>query len=519
NWTPRTGRERLDLFFGRVIHVNDTVVSGASKANLAPRDLVFCIDVSGSMFGGSGGNTNNSGTTMLPLLLGNIYTASSVSGRYPQWYDKATYYNNYQKQWEDSMSNETWGTTTQRNAFVAQEFPDRDSAEPWKHWKWKAFCDWNFASSGGGFNTVGSARVYNGNGETQNFNVPMTKAGRLVTRSTAAGASGSEKGQKFNPSGAANSNVGAMMGPEDYTCFCVWNGYIPCVRGQKYYPRDGDGVAGLDNPSNVIAQDANTPYPTSIVYYPKVRDVENFNKALMGSGASFTGIYPGNVDAKSMSTVRQAALFGLNAMIESEIQGNAEIVFNQVGMVTFGTFAHPDLDLTNQLDYALRAGVSRITTNPGNPYITPHACGATNIGMGIRYSVRMLTDPYGKGRSFANKSIALLTDGEPNYSPSPAGNYEGNEFNGNTQTLNGPNDTASARAYGEYWADKCKSLDIQLHCIGLGLGASGQTYLEGLAQRGGGIFEHITDAQAQKQDLINLFVLIAKDKLGKLYLQ
>ncbi|HEY1065922.1 MAG TPA: vWA domain-containing protein, partial [Pirellulales bacterium] len=306
------------------------------------------------------------------------------------------------------------------------------------------------------------------------------------------------------------------FGPEPYCAFLLWNGYVPCVKGQKYYPRDSNQDNVLDDPATVVTQDPNAPYPQSIVYYPRVRDIEGFDESLLGTGSSFTGIYPNSVDARPMSIVRQATLFGLNSMIEAEQQGNAEIVFNQVGMVTFGTYAHPDLDLSNQLHVTLKTGASRLTTYPGNPYITPHASGATNIGMGLRYSVRMLTDPAGRGRSFASKSIALLTDGEPNYSPAPSGNYEANEFTGNTQNLTGP-DTNQGRLYAEYWAERCGELDIQLHCIGLNLNASTQTFLEGLAQSGGGVFEHITDAQAQRDELINIFVMIAKDKLGKLY--
>ncbi|HEY1068499.1 MAG TPA: pilus assembly protein TadG-related protein, partial [Pirellulales bacterium] len=173
DWVPRDGRQELELFFGRVIDVPTTIVRATSAANLAPRDLVFCIDISGSMFGQSGGNTNRRGETILPLLMDQIYSGAATT--WPlQWYDPAHYKGNYQRLWNESMVNGTFGTPAQTAAFLAQEFPDRNPATPWTHWKWRAFCDWNFASLGGGFNTVESARVYNGNGETKNINVSMT---------------------------------------------------------------------------------------------------------------------------------------------------------------------------------------------------------------------------------------------------------------------------------------------------------------------------------------------------------
>jgi hypothetical protein len=120
SFDEQTGpRRELDLYFARVFNIRTAEVGGESRSHLTPRDLVFCIDISGSMFGDSGGNTPAawSGKTIAwtELIFGPIYGTS----RPDKTVDATTYKGQYQLLWEKAMTDGSFGTTTQRDRFLA----------------------------------------------------------------------------------------------------------------------------------------------------------------------------------------------------------------------------------------------------------------------------------------------------------------------------------------------------------------------------------------------------------------
>jgi hypothetical protein len=505
---PSGPRRELDLFFARVFDIFTAKVGGESRSHLTPRDLVFCIDISGSMFGDSGGNTpipwGSKTIAWTELIFGPIYGTS----RPDKIVDAATYKGNYKLLWEKAMTDGSFGTTAQRDNFLAMEFPaytlesSWPTTEPWKHWKWRAFCDFAFCSDGGpAWNDPRVQNIYNGlSGQTKNLNV--------VVCTTMAW----------------NSGDNTRIGPWSYTHFLVWSGYVPAIRGQQFYPRDANSDLVLDKPYELGYPDEVTdaPYPEFVGFYPRLRDLAGYQYTNLFEAGEFTGIYPGNIPAEPMSVVRQSTLLGIFAMIEAEEQGDQGVAFNQVGMVSFATMAHPDLNLSNKLQLTLRTANSRLTTYPGNSFIRPHGSGATNIGMGIKRSLQMLTDPDGRGRSFASKTIAMLTDGQPTYSIE--GEFTDEEFNPATQAESLKYDPSgvNGKPYAEHWANECGEAGVTLHTIGLGSAGTGASvpFLEGLAERGEGTFTAVpsVDTETEREELRQLFIAIGKDKLGKLYL-
>jgi hypothetical protein len=519
-------RAKLDLFFARVLGHKTAIVEGESRSHLTPRDLVFCIDVSGSMFGSAGGDTPGRGSgdavTWCRRLFKGIYdgTAPDKAFRLSDWKGK------YEDLWKTAMTNDSWGTNTQRNKFLEQQFPGYtsswtwDTTKPWEHWKWRAFCDFAFCHNGGtGWASEGIDYVYKGiGGQPKNLNV--VRCSRMAYRY-----SGSSKVTTTNLS----DNPYVDVGPLAFATFLAWNGYIPCVRGQQHYPRDANNDGTLDNPQALgYSDDPITGYPDYIGFYPQVRDIENFDASLLYSGGRFEGIYGSydiEVEAKFNCIVRRATLMGIHAMIESEVKDNKGVVFNQVALVPFATMGYVCLDLSNDMDTALRVAASRLTTYPGigraASYITPHASGATNIGMGVKRSLQVLTDPDGRGRSFANKTIAMLTDGQPTYSISS--DFASLDYDSANQTEYLEASESRGESYARWAAEQCGAAGVTLHTIGIGnaVSTSGRReMLEYMADQGDGTFSAFSEvtSDASQERLRELFVAIGKDKIGKLYL-
>lgn len=498
-------RRKLDLYFARVFDIRTARVECESRSHLTPRDLVFCIDTSGSMFEDTGMPNftpwNNKSKQWTELVFGPIYG----SARPDKNFEVATFKGNYELIWTTAMTNGSFGSTSQRDDFLAMEFPaynaesDWPTTKPWENWKWVAFCDFAFCSSSG------SDVMYKGlNGEAKNLNI-ITSA--VMTF-------------KF-----PNNSLGtphARIGPWSYTHFIGRCGLVPAIRGQQYYPRDGNNDDVLDRPADVgypVGAELDAPFPDYIGYYPRVQDYPDYDYSKLFSGSTFTGVYPNSVDAQPMAVVRQSTLVGLYSMIEAEDQGDASVAFNQVGLVIFGSMAYADLNLSNKLQLTLQTANSRLTSVAHNTNVSPRGPGFTNIGMGIKRSLQLLTDPDGRGRSFASKAIALLTDGEPTFSIQ--GSFDGEEYNPTTEQEFLTYGTPRGEDYARHWADRCGEASVTLHTIGLGDAGVGSnaTFLENLADRGDGVFVPVpsVETEQEREGLRKLFEAIGKDKLGKLY--
>ena len=293
------------------------------------------------------------------------------------------------------------------------------------------------------------------------------------------------------------------------------NGYVPALRGQPMLGRDMDSNGTLDTfPTSLGAEYAD--YPSYAGFYSKGGYLDTYDGSAIDftEGSATAGMHPLNVPDLPFSYVRQATLLGINAMISDENLGND--AFDQVGMITFGTRANIELDLTNNLAESLKQVNCRCVVTGANLNISPAGNGNTNIGGALRKAIDLVKySP--RSRSFTNKTIALLTDGQPNIRPS--GGNTGPEFN----EPNGPdtfqNSNSGGESYARYWADRANDEGIVVHTIGVAAATSGSpaVLMQDIADKTGGQFFPVVDPAADQQLLNNIFIAIGKDKLGKLF--
>lgn len=363
------------------------------------------------------------------------------------------------------------------------------NGHPWMHWKWRAYVDARFTA------TASNAHY------TYDKNVVAT----------------------------GQVSVSRTVSVDNFARWALANGCVPALRGQGFFGRDNNRdnvVDAFPPPVSYLApssqgDDGYSDYPDFAGYFPRpayqqYRDVagaeHEYNSAVIDftEGSDLTGLHPDNVPDLPFSFVRQATLNGINAMISDENAGND--AFDQVALITFGTRPYVESDLTNDLPIALKLANNRLCVATSNLSVTPYGNGNTNIGGAIRRAIDVLMNEngYTRGRTYTNKTIALLTDGVPNIRA--AGGNESPEMNGGNDSLS----SSGGETYGQYWADRCSDNKIVLHTIGFGTG-SDPTYLQDLATRTGGQFFPITDPANQVDDLNNIFIAIGKDKLGKLF--
>jgi hypothetical protein len=366
------------------------------------------------------------------------------------------------------------------------------NGHPWLHWKWKAICNARFSS------TTSQAQY------AADKNVVATNQ---------------------------VNNTSKTLSLDIYALWALGNGCVPALKGQAFFGRDNNGDNSVDSfpPPNTYLPmpsrglDGYSDYPNFAGYYPRPAyqqymtlggATRNYDHAVIDftEGSPSAGLHPDNVPDFPFTYVRQATLNGINAMISNENAGND--AFDQVAMITFGTRAYVESDLTNDLALALKLANNRLCVATSNLSVSPYGNGNTNIGGAIRRGVDVLMNRngYTRGRTYTNKTIALLTDGVPNISPS--GGNTSPEFVGGNDSLN--TSAGSGQPYGRYWADRCADDKIILHTIGFGDGAD-PSYLQDLADRTGGLFFPIDDPANQVDELNNIFIAIGKDKLGKLF--
>lgn len=478
-------RRELELFFARVLGVTETPIFAGSQAHLTPRDMAFLMDISRSMSYDTG-DSDGLANVLYPEISDHDreYVAPHWAGGF------------YQYTWERSVLNLVWGDDINEMLdFAEREFQgaepyfnydpsitwEQAQADPnliakmfptrvWLHWKFKAFSDYVYETSGN------ASAVYDSN--------------KNVVR---------------------NRKTDRTMSIVEWCRFLSYNGLVPAVKGQDFYPRaSGKFKGNLDTvfpPAG--AGLAGAPYPDRVEYYPKPKHVEGFSAAALGTGTGFTGIYPGDVEVQPMAAVRRAALHGIHAMISDENGGNE--IFDQVGMITFGAFAHGELELTNKLDLALEVAVSRLTYGPTNRSIPEWTNGYTNIGMPIRQGIDMLKSSP-KAREWTQKVMILLSDGEPTISPS--GGNTGSEFGGSGTTA--AYGAGAATNYAEYWTEEAAEAKIIIHTIAVGTDAD-DALMTWIANTTGGLSLKVTDPVAQADELKEIFIDLAKDKLGSLF--
>ena len=375
------------------------------------------------------------------------------------------------------------------------------NGHPWKHWKWKAYCDWVLFDEDTSEGYSGGLTVTN-----NNKNVMDGRPDNTGLENTHFSYDGIYSATN------SNNNRESYVG---YAEFCLTNGYVPALQGQPMIPRDLDSDNVIDTFPTVLGAEY-ADYPVFAGFYSKGAYLDSYDGGSINfaEGAADAGLHDLNVPDLPFSYVRQATLLGINAMISDENTGND--AFDQVGMITFGTRANIELDLTNNLANSLKQVNCRCVVTGSNLGVTPKGNGNTNIGGALRLAIQLVKySP--RSRSFTNKTIALLTDGQPNISPD-SGNT-GSEFTPpTTDTIT--NNNSLGDAYANYWADQAEIEGIVVHTIGVGVAATTggpSTLLQGIADKTGGQYFPVADPAADQQLLNNIFIAIGKDKLGKLF--
>jgi len=435
-------------------------VRGDSRAYLAPRDLVFVIDRSGSMSFDSYtiGNTSSDAAMAKPVLdslFGDTYGTTGTGGNwrgtrnlYPSsTFPSGTGYTPYKTlyDWVRASSQMTFdksktGNKLTQDQFFAQEFPSAElpsgsgSTEHWKHWKWAAYCDylWNRANN-----------------------------------------------DNANP-GISSSHV-RYFGIYTYVEMLIHNGYGPAYRGQRFTRRASSGDYQL--------------YPM-----PAADTSDRWKDFYLSSGDGYDFR---TVFIKPICYVRRATLAALEevqkkAYVGSETQDRA-------GFVSYGTKATKDMLLKSDMSLVKRAAANVVSGSWGAGVTA--TTGVTNTHMGLTFGMEVITQDAGS-RSFSNKVVVLLSDGVCNVTGHTPPIYYGDS----------PGDvTASANKYAIDAAKKIRDSNCRLHVIGLGEGQD-PIVMKAMADAGGGTYFAVgEDGNIDEDELTDVFVNIAQDRLGKFF--
>lgn len=483
-------RRRLDLYFARALGLDTVEIGSDGTAAITPRDLIFVLDVSGSMMTDTMGYNN--GRNLQPLLFD--FTNGVNVEFQPALADAEVSSGVPKFDWlmDRSRAAGVWGATDAiALQFFQQEFPGTPvndlSAEPyadtslsdttiypnrfWEHWKWKAYCYYTLYNHG---NNAYTNRIRN-----QNIHKDRNNDRRFHI--------------------------------DRYCQYLVDSEFVPAIAGQPWQPRDSDSdfdpfdtdeVTPLAGPNSAFP---NVRDPLKKFYYPAPLPPPGFDYLNLYQGGTiqgnFLGDYPGNVPVYPMAAVRQSTLFGIHAMLTDDVNAG-RTDYDKIGMVTYGSFAHADLELSSDLSEAFTVAATRLTMGIGNLGIRPVANGHTNIGMGIQEARSMMNRDGSRGaRIFTIQTIGLLTDGVAN-----VGNDDVNNPGGN------------ANAYALDQTDLCAADGIVIHSITVGNGTVDLALMEEIANRTGGLDFYITDVdtpQAQAE-LREVFVNIGADKIGEL---
>ena len=223
---------------------------------------------------------------------------------------------------------------------------DYVNGQPWNHWKWKTYCDWTYIDP--------NDELY------RNLNCINISA------------SGPDR-----------------FGLQRYLRFCMYNGYLPAIKGQMVFGRDMNMDGAEDNfPDDLVVPGQSSEdysvYPGYTGFYSKPAYQTGYDPDLVdiAEGSSTAGLHPDNLPDEPFTFVRQSTLMGIAAMVSDENAGND--AFDQVAFVTYGTRAFAEMPLSNDMDFALKMANNRLGVTAANLGIDPAGNGNTNIGGAIR---------------------------------------------------------------------------------------------------------------------------------------
>ncbi len=488
---------------------DDAAVAGEGVAFIFPKDLVLCLDTSESM---KNDNLRNSLTDAINIrgdLFGFMPDADSeIQGQYgvPEFTGQLDVDNppdgnldsKYKILWVKSRDDGVWGDATQRDEFRDQEFMDAPTGPNnevmyWEHPKWKLFVESCESTNPFWYRDLPPNALYN------------------------------------KPAGALDPSTRSPLHPQysmnltRYLTFLIDQQLVPAYAGQQFYLRDTDLDGNLETfpPNDSLIDSYPGTYPSHSVYYPRPKPDPDFQISRLYDGnGDFSGEYDGSVNIQPLIFVRKPALFGIYSLISDEVSSSG---FNRIGLITYGTLAHRDLELTSSLEDALTVATQQITWAHGENVnytfgYSPAWNGFTNIGMALRQGVEMLTDYQNdpNTREVSRKAIILLTDGNPKISP--AGGDTASEFlpsNSYDLDVNFTNSTL-AEDYTKYWAGRAHDNDVVIHAIGLGTGVN-EALLEDIADKTGGFYFLVTDPENEQDRLQQIFIGLAQDRVGRLF--
>lgn len=261
--------------------------------------------------------------------------------------------------------------------------------------------------------------------------------------------------------GGRSHDLEGYIGYESYVTFLIHQGLLPAYKSQRIEPYHPG-----NNPRRL--------YPLA-----KVGDQWKTD------GEPLVRIYP-------LHNVRVATMKGIQAIEELSTPGS--IALDKVGYVSYGTIANVEMDLTDDLDRAENAAANLALGAHGR------ANGWTNIQMGIKMARKVLTEGTAQ-RPHATKVMVVLSDGIPTV------------FDDAGEVRNGSKGRTNAVNQAQLAADS----GIKIHTIAMGRGAD-RDLMEKIAELGKGQAYIIgADGNINEDELVDVFVAIARDRLGKLF--
>jgi len=360
-------------YFGKTSY--KAPVRGDAKAYLAPRDMVFVIDRSGSMSNDS--STLGSGATdiamarpMVQSWFGSTTTWRGTRNQYTSSFPSGSGDTPYQTlyTWVTATAQKTFdssktGSKLTQAQWFAQEMPISEisggsAGQHYKHWRWKAYCDYLFNRS-----------------NTDN-------AGTGI-----------------------NSSHQKYFGIYTYVNWASDNGYAPAYIGQKFLRRS-----------------SSTDYQT----YPiPAADTTDAWKSYYSGGVYDT------IMVKPIAYARRACLAAIEEIAENTYPGAENQ--DMAGFVTYGTKATKDMLMKSDMGLVQRAAANFV--NGSKVGSTSAMTGITNTHMGLVYGYEVIAKDAGS-RAYSNKVIVLMSDGVCNVYGTTSVTYTGDSPGNLTATAN-----------------------------------------------------------------------------------
>lgn len=462
----------LELFFAKLIGHDTAKIAASSQGVISPRDLVFVLDVSGSM----GDDTNyywlpedHNMAQVYDDLFGDMTNPNPResdrptpgSGGYPGvlWEAPTNLASRYEDLWDEAYDKlDDNPNLSERDKFPLNKFfPDG-----WRGDDWETYADWVMDRNNPHL-TIG--RGWARDRYTRYRDVPNSdKPNRVLNDGRV--------GPKINDATRIRN-----FGKQTYVNYLLYNGLMPFRGGTDGSP-----------PTRYELYDGRSQGDT-----PAIVDE--------GTGPI--------VRVQPIHAVREGAKVGVSAVEEGNGGTGGPNDYDQIALTTFATRGSRvargqtgSVHLRHQLSSDYES--VRETANKLWP-LNYGGTGMTNVGEGIEDGIWVLNEG-ANARNFSAKVLAILSDGQSNQ-----GSYR--YFDGIPDGSWNP-----SQRWALYQASRAKENRIRVHTISLGANAD-LRLMDAIAELTGGNHYNIqfSTPEERQQKLNAAFEEIGKDRLGQLF--